>query len=150
MGVGFRSRVTFVGRLSGQPIRAQFSSLLKNIEDHKKILELEISRASTEEALRFYNKMEINLLQDNEPPKSSSGGERDREIKKSLKELWAWIDPPEFYESLEAAQDKRTEDTCQWIVDDHMFQQWQSDVGDKHACLEKKILLFQGVFHLIH
>ena len=131
------------------PIRSQFASLLNSMKDHKRFIELEISRASTEEALRFYDQMEAKLLVDDKPPEPSSGSERDLEIKKSLEKLWSWIDPPEFFESLESARAKRTAHTCQWIVRDPTFQQWQSDVGDQQAGLETKTLLFQGMFHLI-
>jgi exonuclease VII small subunit len=58
---GTRLRVSFIGLLIWKPFDLQFADVLKRLEDHKTLFELEVSLASTEESLRFYAKCEENL-----------------------------------------------------------------------------------------
>jgi hypothetical protein len=81
------------------PIHTQFDNLLSSIKNHEKLLELEISRASTEEALRFYDLMEKKVLEKEMLPNSPLDGENDTGVRQSLKELLGWIDPPTFFET---------------------------------------------------
>jgi len=142
---GFRARTSFISQLSRMPIHTQFGNLLSNIKDHEKLLELEISRASTEEALRFYDLMEKKVLEKDKPLNSSSDSENDARVRQYLKELSGWVDPPTFFGNFEQAQDRRTMGTCGWIAHNPTFQQWQSEVGDPHASVQKKTMLIQGM-----
>jgi hypothetical protein len=54
-------RASFIGRLIWKPFDLQFADVLKRLEDHKTLFELEVSLASTEESLRFYAKYEADL-----------------------------------------------------------------------------------------
>lgn len=141
---GFKAPTSFISRLALMPIQTQFTSVISSIKDHKELLELEITRASTEEALRFYDKMEEQILTaDNvRAPRDDSGG--DEQLKVQLEKLLHWINPPPFVDKLEQAQDRRSSGTSEWIVDDLTFQQWQSDVGDQQASLDKKTLIVQA------
>lgn len=42
-------------------VRESFSDVLKALEDHKKLLELELSKASTAEAMKFYTLVERRM-----------------------------------------------------------------------------------------
>ena len=55
---------TFIGRLAWTPVSVQFSNILSKLEEHRKLLDLEISNASTEETLNFYAKVEKKLFND--------------------------------------------------------------------------------------
>ena len=66
------------------PIRTQFQTLLSNITDHRELLELEISRASNEEAFAFYDLMEKRMCKDEknpspDPPSSPHMAEKESE-----------------------------------------------------------------------
>lgn len=54
-------RESFIGRLVWMPISVQFSDVLSTLKEHKELLDLEISRASTEESLRFYAVLEEKM-----------------------------------------------------------------------------------------
>jgi hypothetical protein len=59
--VGATLRASFIGLLIWKPFDLQFADVLKRLEDHKTLFELEVSLASTEESLRFYAKCEANM-----------------------------------------------------------------------------------------
>jgi hypothetical protein len=81
MPTGFRMKASFICRLTWMPIRKQFKNLLSNLKDHKEFLELEISRASTEEALRFYAFYEQNMRKDHYPDPKLCKEREEREQK---------------------------------------------------------------------
>lgn len=136
--------MSFISRLAFMPIQTQFTSVISSINNHGELLELEITKASTEQILRFCDQMEDQILTrvKGRPTRDDSG--EDEQLKVQLEKLLQWINPPPFVEKLQQAQDKRFSGTFEWIVDDLTFQQWQSDVGDWQASLDKKTLLVQG------
>ncbi len=66
-------KTTFIGRLTLTPVSVQFSDILSKLEEHKTLLDLQISNASTQEALKFYVKMEEKLLKDDKSATEPNG-----------------------------------------------------------------------------
>lgn len=57
----WKMKASFIGQLLWKPVHAQHTDIVRNLDSHQKLLELELSSASTEEALRFFAEMEKKM-----------------------------------------------------------------------------------------
>ena len=68
--IGFRFSACLIGRLMWKPFDVQFNDLLNEFRENAKLLELELSIASSEEAMAFYTAVE-NRFRDVEAQRDS-------------------------------------------------------------------------------
>jgi hypothetical protein len=77
--LGLKLKGSLLGRITCRPVTIQYEEILSKLKEHKKLLELEISKASTEEALGFYAKfeemMDDSKLLFNSPNQSTTDAE---------------------------------------------------------------------------
>lgn len=62
------------------------------------------------------------------------------------KSLQEWVNPPSWAGNFEQAQDRRFEGTCQWMMNDPRYSQWQAQVAGRNKNLANRILSIQGIF----
>jgi hypothetical protein len=84
--VEWRLRASFIGRITWKPLRAHFSDILEALEEHKKLLVLELSNASTAEAMKFYTRVERRINDISFPPRDKDPEEEieDRGMEVSI------------------------------------------------------------------
>lgn len=146
-------------------INEEYKDLLDDFEDHKKLLDLELTVASASEALAFYTSFESRAASRHrdspnrrwEEMRGQLFGSGDilcpfRKLRQYLPSLGEsflkardWFHPPSWASSFDDAQRKRLEGTCDWILEHPQYQMWQCAVCDPDESLAKRSLSLQGM-----
>jgi hypothetical protein len=75
------------------PVTLQYKDILEKLQEHKTLLDFEISNASTQEAMKFYNMVEETLLNDERPAERPNQRLREEEegISRKPSASYAWL-----------------------------------------------------------
>ncbi|KAK1768102.1 hypothetical protein QBC33DRAFT_585007 [Phialemonium atrogriseum] len=149
-----RVKLSLIGRLLWRPFDVQYSGLVSRLQQHSKLFEVEVSLASTEEAMRLFARYEESI-KNNERQLVGPGKqdyrqeERERLEEKSrlierVKTLQEWLDPPRWTKRFEQAKYLRQPGTGEWILDNEIYHRWKKIDETSEASLGSRTLSKPG------
>jgi hypothetical protein len=164
IGQGVLKKASFINALVWNPFDKRFNDVILRFDDHRKLFELEMNVASSQEALRFYTTYEEKMRNsENDKRQQQTLEEQQQEEKDMSKAPYfpernglkyhnrgprrpaEWISAPLWRDSFEKAQAQRSPSTGLWLFREPIFKSWLSNVAIPQISIGRKMMHIKGI-----